>query len=214
MSRVIAGMTMSLDGFVADREGGVGALYRDFDAMHESDAIAAAAEETGAVLMGRTTFEMADDPDSFADTYEFQVPIVVVTHEPPAVHPKENDRLTFTFVTDGIEPALAIATEAAGDKAVTVVGGVEVIRQLLRAGMVDELHIDIAPPLPRRGASPLRRSVAGADRNRADRLPADRRARQPEISRWGGPASALLIPQGAGSGRPAGRIRDATLRNR
>lgn len=145
MSRVIAGMTMSLDGFVADREGGVGALYRDFDAMHESDAIAAAAEETGAVLMGRTTFEMADDPDSFADTYEFQVPIVVVTHEPPAVHPKENDRLTFTFVTDGIEPALAIATEAAGDKAVTVVGGVEVIRQLLRAGMVDELHIDIAP---------------------------------------------------------------------
>jgi dihydrofolate reductase len=145
MTRVIAGMTMSLDGFVADREGGVGALYSDFAAMQESDAIAAAAEETGAVLMGRTTFEMADDPDSFADSYEFQVPIIVVTHAPPEVQPKENDRLTFTFVTDGIEPALAIATEAAGSKAVTVVGGAKVIRDLLRAGLVDELHIDIMP---------------------------------------------------------------------
>jgi dihydrofolate reductase len=145
MARVIAGMTMSLDGFVADRDGGVGPLYRDFAALQASDAIGAAIAETGAVLMGRKTFEMAGDPDSYADTYEFRVPIVVVTHAPPAARPKENDRLTFTFVTEGIEPALARATEAAGDRAVTVVGGVEVIRQLLIAGLVDELHLDIVP---------------------------------------------------------------------
>lgn len=145
MTRVIAGMTMSLDGFVADREGGVGALYSDFATMQQSDALATAIAETGAVLMGRTTFDMAGDPDSYADTYEFQVPIIVVTHSPPPRHPRENDRLTFTFVTDGIEPALAIATEAAGDRAVTVVGGAEIIRELLRAGLVDELHIDVMP---------------------------------------------------------------------
>jgi dihydrofolate reductase len=145
MSRVIAGMTMSLDGFVADREGGVGALYSDFEAMQESDAIATAIDETGAVLMGRKTFDMAGDPDGYADTYEFQVPIIVVTHAPPPRHPRENDRLTFTFVTDGVEPALAIATEAAGERAVTVVGGAEIIRELLRAGLVDELRIDIMP---------------------------------------------------------------------
>jgi dihydrofolate reductase len=145
MTRVIAGMTISLDGFVADRDGGFGMLYSDFDAYLASDAIATEIAETGAVLMGRRTFEMAGDTDDYADNYEFQVPIVVVTHEPPPVHPKENDRLTFTFVTDGIEPAVALATEAAGDKAVTVVGGAEINRELLRAGLVDELHIDIMP---------------------------------------------------------------------
>lgn len=145
MTRVIAGMTLSLDGFAADTDRNVGMLYSDFAEYQESAILAAAIEETGAVLMGRTTFDMAEDPDSFAATYEFQVPIVVLTHEPPPVHPKENDRLTITFVTDGIEPALAIATEAAGDRAVTVVGGVDMHRQLLRAGLVDELHIDIMP---------------------------------------------------------------------
>ena len=145
MTRVIAGMTMSLDGFVADRDGSIGALYSDFETFQESDAFRASIEETGAALMGRTTFDMAEDPDTYADGYEYQVPIFVVTHEPPPVHPKENDRLTFTFVTDGIEPAVALATEAAGDKAVTVIGGAEINRQMLRAGLVDELHIDIMP---------------------------------------------------------------------
>lgn len=145
MTRVIAGMTISLDGFAADTDRNFGRLYSDFAEYKESDVLAAAIEETGSVLMGRTTFDMAADPDSYAADYEFQVPIVVLTHEPPPIHPKENDRLTITFVTDGIEPALARAVAAAGDRAVTVVGGVDVISQLLRAGLVDELHIDIMP---------------------------------------------------------------------
>lgn len=145
MTRVIAGMTMSLDGFVADREGGVEALYADFAELHGSAYMEEMIAETGAVLMGRRTFDMAGDPDSYADDYEFQAPIFVVTHRPPARHPRENDRLTIAFVTDGIEPAVARAVAAAGDRAVTVVGGAEINRELLRAGLVDELHVDIMP---------------------------------------------------------------------
>lgn len=57
--------------------------------------------ETGAVLMGRRTFEFGD-PNRYVGNYEFQVPIFVVTHHRPAVAPKQDERLTFTFVTDGL----------------------------------------------------------------------------------------------------------------
>lgn len=145
MARVIAGMTLSLDGYVADREGGVDRLYPDFHALQVSAEMEEIVAGTGCVLMGRRTFEMAGDPDTYADTYEFQAPIVVLTHHPPAVTPKQNERLTFTFITDGVESAVATAIEAAGDKAVTVVGGADLIRQLLLADLVDELHIDVMP---------------------------------------------------------------------
>jgi dihydrofolate reductase len=68
-----------------------------------------------------------------------------VTHERPTVPPKQDERLTFTFVTDGLESAVEQARTAAGDKAVQVVGGVSVIRELLLAGRVDELRVDIMP---------------------------------------------------------------------
>ena len=87
MARVIAGMTMSLDGFVADTEGDAGVLYPDLAELQDSSYPEALQDQTGAVLMGRRTFDMAGDPDSYADTYELQVPIVVVTHSPPPVAP-------------------------------------------------------------------------------------------------------------------------------
>ena len=59
--------------------------------------------------------------------------------------PKQDEHLTFTFVTDGVESAGAQAKAAARDKAVQVVGGVNLARQLPDAGLVDELHIDIVP---------------------------------------------------------------------
>ena len=71
----------------------------------------------------------------------------VLTHHPPSVAPKQDEHLTFTFVTDGVESAVAQAKAAARDKAVQVVGGVSIAQQLLDAGLVDELH-----------GSPLRRS--------------------------------------------------------
>ena len=96
--------------------------------------------------MGRRTFEMGD-PDSFVGNYEFQVPIFVLTHEPPPIAPRQDENLTFTFVTDGVRSAVAQSSAAAGDKAVQVVGGVDVIHQLLAAGLVDELHLDVMPVL-------------------------------------------------------------------
>jgi dihydrofolate reductase len=103
-------------------------------------------DETGAVLMGKRSFEMGD-PDSYVGNYEFQVPIFVVTHHPPPVAPKQDEQLTFTFVTDGIQSAVAQAKAAAGEKAIQVIGGANVTRQLLYAGLVNELHVDIMPVL-------------------------------------------------------------------
>jgi dihydrofolate reductase len=100
-------------------------------------------EQAGAVLMGRRTFEMGD-PDSYVGNYEFQVPIFVLTHHPPSVAPKQDEHLTFTFVTDSVKSAVAQTKAAARDKEVQVVGGVSVARQLLDAGLVDELHVDIS----------------------------------------------------------------------
>jgi dihydrofolate reductase len=144
MAKVIVGMTSSLDGFVADSGGSAGLLCEDLADLRGTPYMDALIEETGAVLMGRRTFEMGD-PDAYVGNYEFQVPIFVVTHHPPEVVPKQDERLTFTFVTEGMEPALAQAKAAAGAKAVQVVGGVSVAERLLRAGLVDELRIDLVP---------------------------------------------------------------------
>jgi dihydrofolate reductase len=146
MAMVIAGMTMSLDGFVADPSGSASRLYTDLAALRDTSYMKAAIEETGAVLMGRRAFEMGD-PDSYVGNYEFQVPIFVLTHHPPEPPPKQDERLTFTFVTEGVASAVEQATAAAADKAVQVVGGASVVQQLLRAGLVDELRIDVMPVL-------------------------------------------------------------------
>lgn len=147
MGKVVAGMTMSLDGFVTDRKGDVGRLYPDFQTLPDTAIWADAIRNTGAVVMGRRSYDMAEDPDTFADTYEFQVPIFVLTTRPPQKPPKQNERLTFTFVSDGLESALAQASAAAGDKDVTVIGGASVVQQCLRKGLADELDIDIMPVL-------------------------------------------------------------------
>ncbi len=147
MARVTAGMTVSLDGFVQDANGSTDALYPDLAELQDSAYMKALQERTGAVLMGRRTFDMAGDPDGYADGYELQVPVFVVTHTPPPVEPRRNERLFFTFVTDGVESAVAQAAEAAGERDVTVVGGVDLNRQLLAAGLVDELHVDVMPVL-------------------------------------------------------------------
>jgi dihydrofolate reductase len=144
---LIAGLTLSLDGYYEDANGSAGALYTDLEALQDSAYMKALQAETGAVLMGRRTFDMGGDPDQWVDGYEFQVPLFVLTHQAPEREPKRNENLYFTFVTDGLESAVAQATAAAGDKAVTVVGGADLNRQLLAAGLVDELRIDVMPVL-------------------------------------------------------------------
>lgn len=146
MGRVIAGMTMSLDGFVADAAGDVSRLYPDFAEFAASPSMAATIAATGAVVMGRRTFEMGD-PDAYVGQYEFQVPIFVVTTCPPTRPPKQDAHLTFTFVAEGVAAAIARARAAAGERDVQIVGGPNVIQQALRAGLVDELHVDVMPVL-------------------------------------------------------------------
>jgi len=138
-------MTVSLDGFVADASGSASPLYTDLDDWRRTEHMKALIEATGAVVMGRRSFEMGD-PDSYVGNYEFQVPIFVLTHHPPGTPPKQDEHLTFTFVTDGVESAVEQAKAAAGEQAVQVIGA-SVVQQLLRAGLVDELHVDVMPVL-------------------------------------------------------------------
>ncbi len=147
MTKLIGGMTISLDGYVAGPGGDadIGALYSDHDTLMASDVMREQLAETGAALMGRRMFDMAEDPDSYAVDYEFQCPIVVVTHEAPAHVPARNDRLFIEFATDGLPAAVDRAKELAGDRAVTVLGGPDLLDQLLVLGLVDELRIDVMP---------------------------------------------------------------------
>lgn len=143
MAKVCFGMIASLDGFISDRHGKLDKLYESFKPNDEINEVMA---KTGAVVMGRRTYEMTDDPDAYADNYEFQVPIFVLTHHPPSRHPKENENLSITFVTDGIETAVRKAKAAAGEQDVVVLGA-DVGQQALRANLVDELQIAFAPVL-------------------------------------------------------------------
>ena len=147
MGKVVLGMTMSLDGFINDRTGSVDALYPDLAAWRETDSGKESIQNTGAVVMGRNSYAMSEDPDWFAGNYEYQVPIFVLTHRPPAKMPKQTDQLTFTFVTDGIQSAIQQAKVAAGDREVNIIGAANTARQCLKEGLADELHVDIMPVL-------------------------------------------------------------------
>lgn len=138
---------MSLDGFINDRSGSLAALYPDLDAWRESELGKESIQNTGAVVMGRNSFAMAEDPDWFAGNYEYQVPIFVLTHNPPERMPRHTEQLTFTFVTDGIHSAIQKAKAAAGNKDVNIIGAASTAQQCLKAGLADELHVDLMPVL-------------------------------------------------------------------
>ena len=145
MGKVVLGLRVSLDGFVNDKDGSAGPLYPDGATMSNDPLLQEAIRDTGAVVMGRHSYDMAEGDYT---GYEFQVPIFVVTHNPPEVVAKgENDNLSFTFVTEGVESAIHQASVAAGEKDVTIVGGPNLMMQALKAGIVDEVQIDIVPIL-------------------------------------------------------------------
>jgi len=151
MGKVMAGMTMSLDGFINDRNGSAESLSPDFEELLETSLFKEMTKNTGAVIMGRHVYEMADPFLWINDDYEFQVPLFILTHTPPKKFPKGNDKLTLTFVTDGVESAVAQAKKAAGDKMVQIIGGADTIQQCLNLGLCDELSIDIMPILLGKG---------------------------------------------------------------
>lgn len=158
MAKVVAGMIMSLDGFVQDRTGSVAALYPDLAALDQTDLIQNEIKTTGAVVMGRHAYDMAQGDFT---NYEFQVPILAVTHHiPERVAKSENERLRLTFVTDGLASAIQQAKAIADDKDAVVIGGANTIQQLLQAGLVDELAVGVMPVLFG-GGLPLFENVGG-----------------------------------------------------
>jgi len=178
MARVIAGMTMSLGGFVSDRNGDLSRLYPDMEAIRA----------TGAVVMGRRSYDMGNVDFT---GYEFQTPIFVLTHRAPEEVAKgQSNRLTFTFIEDGIESVIAQAKAAAGDRDVTVGDDASTIQQCLAAGVGGR-----AAHRPARCAA-LRRTPAvrsgGRRAGRAGNDPGDRISRRHAPAVSGRALSAAL----------------------
>jgi dihydrofolate reductase len=122
-----------------------GASGRDDEIVRESSA------NTGAYLMGRQMFGGGDGDWGdgswkgwWGDDPPYHVPVYVLTHHPREPEPMEGGT-TFHFVTDGIESALEQARAAAGDGDVQIAGGADVVQQYLKAGVVDEFQVHIAP---------------------------------------------------------------------
>ncbi|MCP9488190.1 MAG: dihydrofolate reductase family protein [Gaiellaceae bacterium MAG52_C11] len=149
-------ISMSLDGFITDPKASVGSPLEGndpgrlhdwrFDAKTETD-IAIVAElyaSTGAVLMGKRMFDVGFEP--WGDPPPFGMPVFVVTHEAREPLPMQGGT-TYTFVTDGIEDALERTRAAAGDKNVGIWGGADIMRQYLKAGLLDEMQIHLIPVL-------------------------------------------------------------------
>src|SRR5215813_11960368 len=107
----------------------------------------------GAWILGRNMFGPVRGPwpdeswkGWWGDTPPYHVPVFVLTHHPRASL-SMNGGTTFHFVTGGIHEALESAREAAGDRDVRLGGGVATVRQCLRAGLIDEMHLAISPVL-------------------------------------------------------------------
>jgi dihydrofolate reductase len=98
----------------------------------------------GAYVMGRRMFDAGEIP--WGEDPPFRAPVFVVTHRPRASLEREGGT-SFTFVTEGPERAVELARDAAGSKDVAVAGGGELLRQVLRAGLLDQLEVHIAPVL-------------------------------------------------------------------
>jgi dihydrofolate reductase len=163
VGRVTSAMSMSLDGSVGelgDRGWRLhGRLHRwKFDLAvfrqrlgqsgGETTASSAVLEEEfrrpGAYVMGRRMFDAGEGP--WGDTPPFHAPVFVLTHRPRETLVKSGGT-SFTFVEDGIERAVEQARAAAGEKDVFISGGASAVQQAIKAALLDELRIDLAPVL-------------------------------------------------------------------
>jgi dihydrofolate reductase len=159
MAKIVLYMSMSLDGFIAgpgddaqhglgrggerlhdwlaDGKGGPASYRPDGPSAEVFDELMA----TGAVIAGRRTFDFAG---GWSGDHHDGVPIFVPTHHAPDDPPR--GAATITFVTDGIESAVAQAKAAAADRDV-LLHGADTAQRCLRAGLLDELEIQLVPVL-------------------------------------------------------------------
>jgi dihydrofolate reductase len=96
---------------------------------------------TGALVTGRRTFDLTN---GWGGKHPLDVPVFVVTHTIPQKWAYEGS--PFTFVTDGLESAVEQAKAVAGGKDVGV-GAANIVQQCIRAGLLDEIHVDLVPVL-------------------------------------------------------------------
>jgi dihydrofolate reductase len=159
MAYLTSDPAVSLDGFIAGPDQtlehplGVGgeALHRwMFEEPEQHAAEREAITSAGAYIMGRNMFSAGrgewdlDWKGWWGDDPPYHGPVFVLTHyerEPVEMQ----GGTTFHFVTGGPEEALRLATDAAGDRTISVAGGASTINQFLRAGHIDELRLHIAP---------------------------------------------------------------------
>jgi dihydrofolate reductase len=177
MARLTLNISTSLDGFVAGPnptleeplgEGGeqlhewaiAAASWRERHGLSggektvDDEVMQETIDSVGATIMGRKMFSggagpWEDDPKAdgwWGDEPPFHHAVFILTHHAREPVTKKGGT-TYTFVTDGIESALAQASDAAGDKAVHIGGGAEVAQQYLAAGLLDELQVHVAPVL-------------------------------------------------------------------
>ena len=170
MGKVISGLSMSLDGFIAgpndgpERPLGEGGerlfqWYADGDTdfimpsgtmtVRVPAASAALMREVyssvGALVSGRRTFDITN---GWNGRHPLDVRVFIVTHRVPQEW--VNRDAPFTFVTDGVESAVEQARRVAGNKNVAV-GAASITQQCLRAGLLDEIHVDLVPVLLGKG---------------------------------------------------------------
>src|SRR4051794_34385952 len=171
MATVIAGFTTSLDGFIANPAGSTEGLFDWFDngdteivlpngtmTVRVSPPTAMVLRDiwqtVGAFVAGRRLFDIAQ---GWGGSHPLNVPTFVVSHSMPEL-PEDwpHDDAPFTFVTDvsggtgGVESAIAQAKKVAGEKTV-ILAGANVAQQALKAGLLDEIEIDLVPVLLGRG---------------------------------------------------------------
>jgi dihydrofolate reductase len=166
MGKVRTGLSMSLDGFIGGPndgpeapmgEGGERLLawYSGGDTEYRlpgtemvfmvspqtAELLRETRRTTGALVTGRRTFDLTN---GWGGRHPLDVPVFVLTHTVPQEWLYEGS--PFTFVTDGLESALEQAKAVAGDKDVGV-GAANIVQQCIRAGLLDEIHVDLVPVL-------------------------------------------------------------------
>lgn len=159
MTRIVADISVSLDGFVTGPDPGPdNGLGAGGEALHtwafsedpdDQRILREATERSGAVVLGRRLFDVVDGPDGWNDETGYgagevgKPAFVVVTSSPPA-----SVRLTdldWTFVTTGLSDAVAVARDRAKDLDVVLMGGGATVGSALVAGLVDVLSLHLAP---------------------------------------------------------------------
>jgi dihydrofolate reductase len=140
MAKLIWHITMSLDGFIA---GPGDAMDWVFEHLGPNATATEIMETTGAIVVGRRTYEVEDRERGGFYGGAWKGPFFVLTHEPPDAVP---DWMTGTFVSDGVADAVARAKAAAGERNV-VVFGASIARQCIEDGLLDEIVIHLAPVL-------------------------------------------------------------------